>query len=235
MSRKPLLALLALLAACWLAPPAAAQAPALKETGFLAADVASGKLPPVASRVPSEPLVVETLRGEGGLGRQGGEINLLMATARDVRMMVVYGNARLMAYDEKLQLQPDLLQSIDVEDGRIFTMHLRAGHRWSDGQPFTTEDFRYWWEDVANNRELSPSGPPRDMLVDGEAPKVEIIDAQTIRFEWKLPNANFLPAIAGASPLWIFRPAHYLKQFHAKYADPVWRELVRDARFRRAL
>lgn len=220
MSRKPLLALLALLAACWLAPPAAAQAPALKETGFLAADVASGKLPPVASRVPSEPLVVETLRGEGGLGRQGGEINLLMATARDVRMMVVYGNARLMAYDEKLQLQPDLLQSIDVEDGRIFTMHLRAGHRWSDGQPFTTEDFRYWWEDVANNRELSPSGPPRDMLVDGEAPKVEIIDAQTIRFEWKLPNANFLPAIAGASPLWIFRPAHYLKQFHAKYADP---------------
>jgi peptide/nickel transport system substrate-binding protein len=30
----------------------------------------------------------------------------------------------------------------------------------------------------------------------------------------------FLPALAGAQPLYIFMPAHYLKQFHVKYADP---------------
>ena len=41
----------------------------------------------------------------------------------------------------------------------IFTFHLRQGHSWSDGQPFTTEDFRYCWEDVANNKELSPDRP----------------------------------------------------------------------------
>lgn len=196
-----------------------AQTLTLKETPSLAADVQSNKLPPVAQRVPQQPLVVQELTGKEA-GRSGGEINMLMATARDVRMMVVYGNARLVAYDDKLQLKPDLLEKLDIEEGRIFTLHLRQGHRWSDGQPFTTEDFRYWWEDVANNRELNLSGPPQDMLVDGEAPKIDIIDPQTIRYTWKQPNANFLPSIAGASPMWIFRPAHYLKKFHVKYAEP---------------
>lgn len=195
---------------------AGAQAPAPKETPSLAADVAAGKVPAVAQRLPQAPLVVAA----AGNPRSGGEVNMLMASARDVRMMVVYGNARLVAYDDKLQLKPDLLERLEVEQGRIFTLHLRPGHRWSDGAPFTTEDFRYWWEDVANNKELSLSGPPQDMLVDGEPPQIDIIDATTIRFTWKQPNANFLPSIAGASPMWIFRPAHYLKKFHVKYAQP---------------
>jgi peptide/nickel transport system substrate-binding protein len=202
--------LLALLAA-----PFAAQAQTLQETPSLAADVQAGKLPPVAQRAPQEPLVMPAETG----ARSGGEINMLMASARDVRMMVVYGNARLVAYDDKLQLKPDLLEKLDIEEGRIFTLHLRQGHRWSDGQPFTTEDFRYWWDDVANNRELNLSGPPQDMLVEGEPPQIDIIDAHTIRYTWKQPNANFLPSIAGASPMWIFRPAHYLKKFHVKYAE----------------
>jgi len=209
--------LLGLVLLAFLALPAAGQAQTpLKETPALAADVQAGKLPPIAMRVPAEPLVIKAEPG----ARPGGEINMLMATARDVRMMVVYGNARLVAYDENLQLKPDLLEKLDVEDGRIFTLHLRKGHRWSDGAPFTTEDFRYWWEDVANNKELNLSGPPQDMIVEGEPPQIDIIDAQTIRYTWKQPNANFLPSIAGASPMWIFRPAHYLRKFHVKYAEP---------------
>ncbi len=208
--------LLTLFLVALLALPALATAQNYKETPFLAADVQSGKLPSIAQRLPQSPLVVPA----EGNPRQGGEINVLMATARDVRMMVVYGNARLVAYDENLQLKPDLLENLEVEEGRIFTLHLRKGHRWSDGAPFTTEDFRYWWDDVANNRELNLSGPPQDMLVDGEPPQIDIIDETTIRFTWKEPNANFLPSIAGASPMWIFRPAHYLKKFHVKYAEP---------------
>ena len=116
---------------------------------------------------------------------------------------------------------PDILESIDVKDERVFTMKLRKGHRWSDGQPFTAEDFRYFWEDVANNKELSPTGPPSDLLVDGEPPKVEVLDKQTVRYSWSKPNPDFLPRMAGASPLFIFRPAHYLKQFHSKYDEKV--------------
>jgi peptide/nickel transport system substrate-binding protein len=197
-----------------------AAAPEYKETPSLAEQVKAGKLPPIAKRLPNEPLVVDRFAGPDGPGRSGGEINMLMATARDVRMMVVYGYARLVAYDDNFKLQPDVLQSYDVQEGRIFTFHLRPGHKWSDGQPFTAEDFRYWWEDVANNRDLNFTGPPQEMLVDGEPPKFEVLDPTTVRYTWNKPNASFLPSLAGASPLWIFRPAHYLKQFHIKYADP---------------
>ncbi|WP_178133853.1 ABC transporter substrate-binding protein [Vineibacter terrae] len=198
-----------------------ARLPALQETPFLAESVKAGKIATVAERMPRVPSVVDHFAGKDGPGRSGGEIVTLMAIAREVRMMVVYGYARLVGFDERLHLVPDILQDVDVEDGRIFTLKLRPGHRWSDGAPFTTEDFRYFWEDVANNAELSPSGPPLEMLVDGQPPKVEVIDATTIRYTWDKPNPFFLPAQARPAPLFIYRPAHYLKQYHQKYADPV--------------
>jgi peptide/nickel transport system substrate-binding protein len=191
----------------------------LHETPMLAEAVAKGELPPIEQRVPAEPEVV-TLDGYKRPGRQGGELRMLINRAKDVRLMMVYGYARLVCYDESYQIVPDLLKAVDVEEGRRFTLHLRNGHKWSDGRPFTSADFAYWWEDVANNKELSPAGPPIDMFVDGEPPVFEVLDETTVRYTWKKPNPFFLPALAGASPLLIYRPAHYLKQFHAKYAPP---------------
>ena len=126
---------------------------------------------------------------------------------------------RLVGYDEALKLRPDLVERVDASEARVFTFVLREGHRWSDGQPFTSEDFRYFWEDVALNKELSPAGAPEFMLVDGKRPQVEVIDARTIRYSWDKPNPRFLPTLAQPRDPFIYRPAHYLKRFHAKYAD----------------
>ncbi len=170
---------------------------------------------------PDEPSIVTFDQAAGmAVGHPGGELSSLIAKARDVRMMVVFGYARLVGYQRDLTLAPDLLKAIEVDDGRRFTMHLRKGHRWSDGAPFTAEDFRYWWEDVANNPQLNPTGPPSELLVDGKPPTVEFPDPLTVRYSWPGPNPAFLPALAGARPLFIYMPAHYLRQFHARYADP---------------
>jgi peptide/nickel transport system substrate-binding protein len=194
---------------------AAAQGKAV-DPPVLEAEVKAGKLPPAAKRLPDAPRVLNAQPGQ-----YGGTLNMLIGRSRDVRMLVVYGYARLVAYDRDLKIVPDILESIEVKDDRVFTMKLRKGHRWSDGQPFTADDFRYFWEDVANNRELSPTGPPSDLLVNGEPPKVEYPDKQTVRYTWSKANPDFLPRMAGASPLFIFRPAHYLKQFHSKYNKKV--------------
>jgi len=114
---------------------------------------------------------------------------------------------------------PDILERFEVAEGRIFPFPLREGHRWSDGHPFTTEDFRYYWEDVVMNETASPNGPPRDLLVDGEPPEVEYLSDTVVRYTWQAPNPEFLPRLAGASPLFIYRPSHYLQQFHASYQD----------------
>ena len=202
-------------------PDAFVEPPALSER------VGAGELPPVAERLPAEPLVVLTNETRS-LGEYGGDWNMLVGRAKDVRLLVVYGYARLVCYNEAFEIEPDILKSIEIVDARIFTLSLRAGHRWSDGQPFTAEDFRYYWEDIANNELLAPSGPPKVMLVDGEPPKFEVVDATTVRFTWSKPNPNFLPALAGASPLFIFRPAHYLKQFHIAYSDPAVLEALAE-------
>ena len=187
------------------------------EPPMLRLDVSQGKLPPLEKRLPQPPLVVNL----ESPGKHGGTLNSLIGRSRDTRLLVVYGYARLVGYDRDLNLVPDLLDSFEVKEGRIFTLKLRKGHRWSDGHPFTTEDFRYYWEDVANNKELSPAGPPLDLLVDGQPPSFEVLSATVVRYTWQKPNPHFLPRQAGASPLFIYRPAHYLKPFHKKYSEKV--------------
>ena len=179
--------------------------------------VKEGKLPPVEKRLPQQPLVVKSET----LGKYGGTLHTLVGRSRDTRMLAVYGYARLVGYDRQLNIVPDIVESYEVKDGRVFTFKLRRGHRWSDGHPFTAEDFRYYWQDVATNRELSPSGPPHDLLVDGEPPIFEVLNDITVRYSWPKPNPQFLPRMAGASPLFIYRPAHYLRQFHKKYSEIV--------------
>ncbi len=209
----------------------------LRETPMLEPMVQAGQLPPVEQRIPQHPLRVNfTAAGaKYGLsaGRHGGELRTLITSPADVRHMVVFGYARLAGRERNLALAPDILEKIDVEDGRIFTLHLRPGHKWSDGYPFTSEDFRYFWEDVANNPELSPSGPGTELLAGGALPEVEILDALTVRYRWPQPNHTFLAQQAQARPLFIYRPAHYLKQFHIRYAQ-TWKlaQQVADAKVR---
>ena len=62
------------------------------------------------------------------------------------------------------------------EDDTVFTFTLREGHQWSDGQPFTAEDFRYCWEDVILNDELTPGGGALELRADGKPPRFEVLD-----------------------------------------------------------
>jgi peptide/nickel transport system substrate-binding protein len=189
------------------------------ETPYLAEKVASGALPPVDQRLPAEPSLVTFDDDSGELGKPGGDMTMLMARAKDVRILFAYFYARLVAYNTDLNLEADILKSVDVEDNKVFTLHLRPGHRWSDGSPFTAEDFRYWWEDVILNPDLPPFSPPPEMLSGGQPPKFEVLDETTVRYTWNEPNPVFLPALAAARPLEIFGPSTYLKKFHVKYAD----------------
>ncbi|MEO1264117.1 MAG: ABC transporter substrate-binding protein [Pseudomonadota bacterium] len=197
---------------------ASAPPPVYIETPSLAKAVEKGELPPVAQRLPENPRVLDPTKYGGTLGRHGGRMRWLMGKQKDLRMLVYYSYARLVGYNEKYGLKADILEKFTVEDGRIFTFTLRKGHKWSDGHPFTTEDFRYWWEDVANDKRVG-RGMPAKMLVNGKPPTVEFIDEVTVRFTWEDANPEFLPSLAATRPLVIFMPAHFMKQFHPRYAD----------------
>lgn len=193
--------------------------------------VAKGTLPPMLQRLPEHPKVIDFGAEGKSIGKYGGEFVTIMGRSKDIRMAVVYGYARLVGYDQDLNLQPDILEALDVnEEGTVFTLHLRKGHKWSDGAPFTAEDFRYYWEDVVNNDELFPVGPPRFLFVGDEPANFEILDEYTVRYSWSQPNPFFLTELAATRPPFIYRPAHYLKQFHEKYRDPAELEAMVNER-----
>jgi peptide/nickel transport system substrate-binding protein len=213
------LAIIVTLGFAALATAAPAFAFDMRETPSLREEVKEGKLPPVTQRAPEHPLIVD-LKAAGKMpGRPGGTLHMLMSSAKDTRLMVVYGYSRLVGFNEKYQIVPDIAESVDVQGERVFTFHLRKGMRWSDGQPFTSDDFRYYWDDVANNKQLSRYGLPSVLVVDGEKPKVEFPDKYTVRYSWSKPNPLFLPRIASPESIDLYMPAHYMKQFHDKYAD----------------
>jgi peptide/nickel transport system substrate-binding protein len=187
------------------------------EPPLLAERVAAGELDAMQDRLPLEPFV--STHGHEN-ARHGGTMRLLFGKSKDIRQMVIYGYSRLVGYDQDLNFKADILKEFTVEEGRIFTFHLREGHRWSDGQPLTTEAFRYYWEDIANNEELSPFGPTAALLVNDKPPRVDIIDELTVRYTWQNPNPIFLSQLAEPRPLFIYAPGHYLRQFHKSYNDP---------------
>ena len=78
------------------------------------------------------------------LGTQGGEMRMLMASAQGHPhpgrlLLCPPGLLR-----PRIQAGAGHLRELRrCEEGRIFTFKLREGHKWSDGEPFTSEAFRY--------------------------------------------------------------------------------------------
>src|SRR5262245_11767946 len=190
------------------------------EPEFLKPLLEAKSLPELSQRLPRPPRVVNVAQMGRQPGRYGGEARTLIGSQKDIRLMTIYGYARLVGFDEKLNIKPDILESFEAIEDRIFIFHIREGHKWSDGSPLTSEDFRYCWEDVWLNEDLTPSGPATALRVDDKPPRFEVIDERTVRYSWDGPNPAFLPNIAAPQALSMVVPAAYLKQFHKKYQDP---------------
>ena len=190
-----------------------------REPSFLMPLIEAGKLPDLVNRLPSQPRIVNVAAMGREPGQYGGVVRTLIGGQRDIRMMTVNGYARLVGLDEKLNFLPDILLNFDVSDDRVFTFHIRDGHKWSDGEPLTSEDFRYTFEDVLSNEDLSQGGLSPALMVDGKPPVFEVVDKLTVRYSWDTPNPDLLPSLAAAQPLVFLLPAHYMKQFHEKYQD----------------
>lgn len=204
------------------APAEEAPAPAetmAKEAPMLAEKVAAGELPPLEERLPENPVVVDEI---DQIGKYGGIWDMAVTGQADANGAISYSQEPWVTYDVTCsEWSPNLAQSVEIsEDGTEFTFTIRKGQKWSDGEPFTTDDVMFWYNDIAMNEEVSPS-PPGIIMAGDEPATFEKIDDLTFKITFVQPNGLFLPNLA-----FVFggdfgkSPAHYLKQFHSQYADP---------------
>ena len=218
---------------------------AFKEAPQLAELVRAGKLPSVEKRLPEEPLVVKPLHE---IGQYGGIMRRGFTGPADAENMSrMLSTERLLFSDYTgVKMTPCVAKGWKMsEDGKNFTLYLRKGAKWSDGEPFTADDIIFWHQDIDGNRELSPTRTP-EMVVGGKRGMVEKADDHTIVY--KFPEPYFLfeeimqgdthigggPARFGGLGLFMggYCCAHYLKKFHPKYttSEEIGRA-VKDGKF----
>jgi peptide/nickel transport system substrate-binding protein len=204
------------------------------EAPILAELVKAGKLPPVEKRLPDpdDLMVIKPLKEIGKYGgrwRRGftgpadTENGNRICSTDKILMWDYTGNkaAPCLAKDWRLS-----------DDGKICTIFLRKGLKWSDGQPFTADDFLFWYEEIYQNKDLVATQMP-ELQVGGKPARMTKRDDYTVVFEFPEPYFLFVDILAGdtligggqatgmarASFMGGYAPAHYLKQFLPKYSS----------------
>ena len=201
-----------------------------KESPMLTNLVERGKLPPVEERLPSNPMVVEPLVEQGAYGGSL-RFGFVGQSAAWGGLLYLAGWDHLVIWRPDFNsIEPNAVAGWDISpDVTEYTFYLRKGMKWSDGEPFTSEDLRFFIEDVLANEELFPGGLGGDWIPTSmrEGFKVQVIDDYTIKFIFPKPYGTFLYVLATWSGRQFTQyPAHYLKQFHKKY-NPNVDELVK--------
>ena len=60
------------------------------------------------------------------------------------------------------KIVPNIARGWEVRTAaRSLTLILRRGMKWSDGKPFTADDFVFWFEDLYQNKDLVPDAARR--------------------------------------------------------------------------
>lgn len=195
------------------------------ESPIVAELVDEGRLPPVAERVGSEPLVLE---GVDGIGNFGGTWHRLANSIAD--FSTIYwrmSGANLVRWSPQgYPLVPHVAKGWEASaDFRVFTFELRRGMRWSDGHPVTSEDIVYWYEHEMKYFKAQP----RFLRAGAHQGRVTKIDDFRVQFEFMQSNPLFLERLASQGMnhedyTEHIVPSHYLRKFHPALGDP---ELIR--------
>ncbi len=214
------------------------------EAPMLAAMVQAGTIPPVEERLPdaSDVLVVPVVEK---IGEYGGTWRRAFTGPNDGQ------NADRIMMDEDIKFDldgttiiPNLAKSFEQSpDGTTFTLELRKGLKWSDGEPFTADNYIWWWENVVNNEEINP-GRNQQLGWSGYNPEtVNKVDDFTI--QWVLPEsgAGFIDQLAtyrtggftlhGRLADGTYGPHHYMMQFHRDFVEDkdAYDKMVQDEGF----
>jgi peptide/nickel transport system substrate-binding protein len=212
------------------APAAAATAvPAavskFNEAPMLADLVGAGSLPAVDERLPKNPVVIDSI---DGIGNYGGTIRRGFRGVSDRWGPTKIQNEGLTWYNPDLSVRANIAESWEVnEDATTWTFKLREGTKWSDGTPFTTADWQWWYDNVLLNEELTPSpgsatggawaaGPDKTVM------EVEFPDDYTAVLSFVAPKpllAYNVTRTQGATNDGPFTPSNFMEQFHASFTD----------------
>ncbi len=190
----------------WFAPPSTASELAI--TRFSQSPMLDGRdLPPVEERLPDDPVVIQPYRT---IGKYGGTARITLWDS----WQFFNGEHALTISADMRNVLPNLAESWSLsEDGRVTTIRLRPGIKWSDGVPLTADDFMFRMNHVWLNREMNPV---TRRLVKGA--KFVKLDDLTFEYVFPEPNPMFANFFAHYGSQFA-DPMHFFSLYHPAYRD----------------
>ncbi|MGF6254714.1 ABC transporter substrate-binding protein [Ensifer sp. LBL] len=201
--------------------------------------VKTGKLPPVAERLPKEPMVFKTGNMPDGVGVYGDTLRHVIGGRPegwnysagqsqgwggiDIGMSeCLTRTAPLFQVEAKdVEPLPNLARSWDWSaDGHKLTMHLVEGAKWSDGDLFDADDVMFYWEDNVLDPSVTPlNGATPETF--GAGTTLKKIDQYTVEWTFKeaFPRQHLYAMAYGT---FCPGPSHVLKAKHPKYAGTTY-------------
>ena len=202
---------------------AIAQDMTYNEAPMLADLVASGALPPVAERLPTNPRVVTPLNE---IGQYGGTMRRAFRGISDRWGPTKMNEEMAIEWDipdtETINLVANYISEwTQNDDATEFTFTLREGLKWSDGAPFTTVDVQFWYDQYYMG---GLSNKVQELTIGGTDMGLEVIDELSWRVTFPRPNP-LLPIFIAKLTLgsWagptMAAPAHYLSAYIPALTD----------------
>jgi peptide/nickel transport system substrate-binding protein len=193
------------------------------EAPMLAELVAAGELPPVEERLPVNPRVITPTHE---VGQYGGTLRRAFKGLSDRWGPVKLSEEGAIQWDAPDPENPTLVVNYisewsQNEDATQYTFKLREGLKWSDGEPFTTEDVQFYYDKIFVPKLHSRPGPLEIGLAgegDEGMMQLEVLDELTWRVTFSVSHPllilrfgnDTMGQIAGPS---MAAPKHYLEKY----------------------
>jgi len=189
------------------------------EAPMLAERVASGDLPKLEDRLPVRE-DIQVVQPREAIGTYGGELRYNATNPS------TFGNIGWSAWDQHLAglstnwevIFPNIAKSIEFsEDNTVVTITLRRGMKWSDGQPVTSDDIMFWYENIMLHPELP--NLPSSYIVGGQPAVLAKVDENTVTVTFATAYPGFIEIIARTDTGFPIAPRHYLEQWHIDFNE----------------
>ena len=184
--------------------------------------VKEGKIPNVDKRLPVNPVVYNVKQ----IGKYGGTLRTFQFGHPDrwhiwnssMRQGLVKIPPTMESISEngiRNGMLPNIVKNWKwSSNGKELIINIRKGIKWSDGHLFTADDILFVWKDHWLNAEYQKN-PPSTVLVGGKVPELSKIDQYTLKWKFPAPYVWYMFNVFQTRSM--FKPKHYMKQFHPRY------------------
>jgi len=207
------------------------------ESPLCAAQAAAGTIPALADRLPDNPLVISPAES---IGEYGGTWYRAFTGPADGQNMERPMKDHILFFGTNMtDVQANIAESWTSNDAATeFTLTLRKGLKWSDGDDYNTDDIMFWYEHMVQNEDLVPT-PPSWMKSGGELLTFKALDKETLQINSNEPYGLLITLLAsvvvagphtrGDAGLGLYAPSHYLSDFHPDFVGEAEANAIAEA------